>query len=204
MTSGKIGKEISRIPFPVSFDGGKREGEERSMKYSFDLKIGDRVIHVEDEAASAKELWKALAFWDSLPTSGPMEEPDLKFSYRTPGDYEYFALECRSSGKEFKMGERKNAEKSLFPKGWAEIKHGFGEENEEESGKGMTADQERTINGMIKTITERGVKREQIMLRVSEWIGKDWPETSIEAGDVIVQLGEKLRTLPKAQQRRAA
>lgn len=101
------------------------------MKFKFEVRLGDRVIEIEDEAASAHDVWRKIAFWDSLPSAGPNGEADLRFSHRTPQGYEFFALECRSAGQEFKFGQKKD-DKQLFPKGWEPIQHGA-DDHEEDS-----------------------------------------------------------------------
>lgn len=101
------------------------------MKFTFDLRLGDRTIRIEDDATTEHELWRKLAFWDSLPTSGPNGETDLRFSYRTPQGFEFFALECRSIGQEFKFGQKKD-DKHLFPKGWEAMQHGGARDEYEE------------------------------------------------------------------------
>src|SRR5262249_8248391 len=106
--------------------------KEEWMRFTFDLKLGDRVIKIEDEAATPAEVFKKIAFWDSLPNEGPAGELDLKFSYRTPKGYEYYAIECPSAGQEFKFGELKD-KKGLFPKDWEKILNGTNEYEEAES-----------------------------------------------------------------------
>ena len=105
------------------------------MKYAFDLKIGDRVVRIEEEVAGEHEFWQRMAFWDSLPQAGPGGEADLRFSYRTPKGYEYYALECRSAGQQFDFGQMNRTTKDLFPKGWSRIHHGLREEHEEWAGQ---------------------------------------------------------------------
>jgi hypothetical protein len=101
------------------------------MKIQFPVKVGDREIQIEEEVANMAEAWQFIASWDALPQAGPNGEGDLRFSYRTPQGYEYYAIKCPSSGKEFKFGQLKNEKHKLFPKDWAPILHGR-EEFEEE------------------------------------------------------------------------
>lgn len=104
------------------------------MKFSFDLRIGDRVIHIEEEVAGEHQFFQRMAFWDSIPAAGPNGEADLRFSYRTPKGFEYYAIECRSAGEQFDFGQLKKETKDLFPKSWTQIQHGLREEREEWDG----------------------------------------------------------------------
>lgn len=104
------------------------------MKFSFDLHIGDRVIRIEEEVADEHVFFQRMAFWDSLPTAGPNGEADLRFSYRTPKGYEYYAIECRSAGEQFDFGQLNKPSKDLFPKTWSRIQHGLREERDEWEG----------------------------------------------------------------------
>jgi hypothetical protein len=103
------------------------------MKIKFSVKVGDRTIQIEDDVANVAEAWRLVAFWDSLPQAGPAGQGDLKFSYRTPQECEYFAIACPSSGQEFKFGQFRKDKDKLFPKHWAPILHGREEFDEEQA-----------------------------------------------------------------------
>lgn len=105
------------------------------MKFTFDLKIGDRTIRIEEEVAGEHQFWQRMAFWDSLPAAGPNGEADLRFSYRTPKGYEYYALECRPAGQQFDFGQMNKPTKDLFPKSWSQIQHGLREAHDEWHGE---------------------------------------------------------------------
>ena len=105
------------------------------MKFSFDLMVGDRVIRIEEEVAGEHQFFQRMAFWDSIPVAGPGGEADLQFSYRTPKGFEYYAIECRSSGKQFDFGQLNKPSKDLFPKNWTPIQHGLREERDEWNGR---------------------------------------------------------------------
>lgn len=101
------------------------------MRFKFDLRVGDRVIQIEEEVASEHQFFQRMAFWDSIPAAGPNGEADLRFSYRTPKGFEYYAIECRSAGEQFDFGQLKKETKDLFPKSWTPIQHGLREERDE-------------------------------------------------------------------------
>jgi hypothetical protein len=94
------------------------------MKFEFDLRVGDRVIRITDEAETQTEFFQKMAFWDTIPNAGPNGEAELKFTYRTPKGYEYYSIACPDAGVEFKFGEFKEKKKCLFPKTWEPILHG--------------------------------------------------------------------------------
>lgn len=104
------------------------------MKFQFDLRLGDRVIRIEEEVDGPHQFWQRMAFWDSIPQAGPGGEADLRFSYRTPKGYEYYALESRSAGQQFDFGQMNRPTKDLFPKSWSRIQHGLQEAHEEWAG----------------------------------------------------------------------
>jgi pyruvate/2-oxoglutarate dehydrogenase complex dihydrolipoamide acyltransferase (E2) component len=103
------------------------------MKFEFDLRVGDRVIRISDEAANATEFFQKMAFWDTIPHAGPNGEAELKFSFRTPKGCEYYSIECGDAGKEFKFGQFKADKTRLFPKTWESILHGAERYEEEET-----------------------------------------------------------------------
>jgi hypothetical protein len=104
------------------------------MKFEFDLRVGDRVIRIIDEANSQTEFFQKMAFWDTVPKAGPNGEAELQFTFRTPQGYEYYSIACPDAGKEFKFGQPKGEQKrgQLFPKTWEPILHGADHHEEEE------------------------------------------------------------------------
>jgi hypothetical protein len=54
--------------------------------------IGKSVIEVSAE--TAKQAIKESAFFQSLPSTCPVCDSLLKFTHRTPQDFEFFGLEC--------------------------------------------------------------------------------------------------------------
>lgn len=109
------------------------------MKFSFDLQLGNRSIRIEEEVAGEHQFFQRMAFWDSLPASGPSGEDDLRFSYRTPKGFEYYAIECRSAGMQFDFGQMNKQSKDLFPKSWSRIQHGQRDEHDEWAGDSAPA-----------------------------------------------------------------
>src|SRR5262245_12974730 len=107
------------------------------MKFEVDLRVGDRVIRITDDAATPAEFFQKMAFYDTIPPAGPNGEADLKFMYRTPQGYEYYTIESESAGEEFKFGQLKEAKGvipkgSPFPKSWEPLQHGSERYEEEE------------------------------------------------------------------------
>lgn len=102
------------------------------MKFEFDLRVGDRVIRITDEAATPAEWFRKMAFYDQIPKAGPGGEAELKFTYRTPKGYEYFSIACPDAGMEFKFGQFREQKERLFPKAWEQILHGLDHYEEEE------------------------------------------------------------------------
>src|SRR5215468_8992366 len=95
------------------------------MKFEFDLRVGDRVIRIMDEAETQTEFFQKMAFWDTIPKAGPNGEAELHFTYRTPQGYEYYSIACPDAGLEFKFGQFQKNKNSLFPKTWEQILHGL-------------------------------------------------------------------------------
>jgi len=72
-----------------------------------------RNITLELDATDLKELWRRLAFLDSLPTEcghcGSTEVAPMH--WREP---EYFKIGCKACKAEINLGMRKNEQKSLY------------------------------------------------------------------------------------------
>lgn len=132
------------------------------MRFEFDLKLGDRVIRMADEAATPAEVFERMAFWDSLPKKGPGGEGDLEFSYRTPKGFEYYAIVCPSAGQEFKFGQLKDEKGQLFPKGWEELRRGADDHHEEEEpqrkpdARGGDAPKAAELDKLAEQLVQRG------------------------------------------------
>lgn len=151
------------------------------MKFSFDLRIGDRSIRIEEEAADEHEFWRRMAFWDSLPAAGPNGEADLRFSYRTPKGFEYYTLECRSAGMQFDFGQMNKPTKDLFPKSWSQIQHGQREEREEyqgvpaapSPGPASAASNREAFDAVLKALIDAGISRKEIADEICNLNGGD-------------------------------
>jgi hypothetical protein len=76
--------------------------------------IGKSVIEVSAE--TAKQAIKESAFFQSLPSTCPVCDSLLKFTHRTPQDFEFFGLECTGEDHHStNFGQNKNG-KDLFYK----------------------------------------------------------------------------------------
>lgn len=93
------------------------------MKYSFELKLGDRTLRIEDEAEDERAFIRAMSFWDTIPQCGPGGEADLEFCFRSGKakngkPYTYYSIVCPSAQMEFIFGQHlENVEgNKLFPR----------------------------------------------------------------------------------------
>ncbi len=102
------------------------------MRFQFEIKIGETVFQISDEAANPAEFFQKVAFYQELPENGPNGEIDLKLCYRTPQGYEYYSIISESAGQEFKLGQLKDEKGQLFPKGWEPWIRGSHQEHEED------------------------------------------------------------------------
>ena len=85
------------------------------IKFSYDLKIGRTVIHIEDEAASQKELFEKVSPMQAVEIAANGKD-DVYLSVRTTrGGDKYYALVCPSEGLEFPFGVLKDGGGALFP-----------------------------------------------------------------------------------------
>lgn len=95
------------------------------MQVKFDLTVGNKTYTITDEAATQAELIQKLAFYNSIPTTGPNGETDLTFRHRTvklkSGDGEYFSIVSEQAGQEFNFGQSAKRQGDLFQKGWQEL-----------------------------------------------------------------------------------
>jgi len=114
------------------------------MKFSYDLKIGATVIHIEDEAGSQKEMFEKISPMQAVEIAATGKK-DVYLSVRTTkGGDKYYALVCPSEGLEFPFGVLKEGGGTLFPgkyikaekktiQKWFPMQHGTVADPEEES-----------------------------------------------------------------------
>lgn len=105
------------------------------MKVSYELKIGDKVYYIEDEADSMEDFVRKIAPYQALEIEA-RGKTGVYLSYRkTADDDEYFALFHAETGTELHLGVRKDGSKMLFPgkfdkarkttdKSWKPVLHG--------------------------------------------------------------------------------
>lgn len=106
------------------------------MKFTAQIKFGNRMITIEDEAADLRDMFHKMNIYDALPSEGPGGEEDLKFSHRVVKngrgqDCDYYSVVCEKAGQEFKFGILSTS-KDLFPKGWEPIRRGAFRERQDE------------------------------------------------------------------------
>lgn len=118
------------------------------MQFTLKLIIGESEITITDEAADIKDFFKKAAMWQSIPTTGPGGERDVRFRYvkTKQDDYEYYSVISDASGKEFKFGQVKKDATRLYPKGWAPI-FGAGRPDEDEDDHQLAALPKSNGNG---------------------------------------------------------
>lgn len=51
---------------------------------------------IKIDAEDSKELIQQGAFWQSLPTECPTCKASIHFSYRAPGNFQYYGLKCNN------------------------------------------------------------------------------------------------------------
>lgn len=102
------------------------------MDFKFKIKVGSTEIEITESAANHKEFIQKLQFFTSLPTKGPKGAEDLKFVARktSKGDI-YYSLISEQDKAEFKLGQHKNKEETLYGKGWFDL---FGTDGMDEDG----------------------------------------------------------------------
>lgn len=100
------------------------------MDFKFKIKVGSTEIEITESASNHKEFIQKLQFFTSLPTKGPKGAEDLKFVARktAKGDV-YYSLISEQDKSEFKLGQHKNKEETLYGKGWFDL---FGSEADQD------------------------------------------------------------------------
>lgn len=84
----------------------------------FKAKVFAVGTELEFEEASQKELWKRLAFFQSLPDTCPIDDTPTRFYYKEPDGNSYFSVV--NTGQlhlEYKLGQYKESKDDLFGKG---------------------------------------------------------------------------------------
>lgn len=111
------------------------------MDFKFKITVGTTEIEITEKADNHKQFIEKLSFFSSLPSKGPNGADDLKFVARktSKGDT-YYSLISEKDKAEFKLGQHKNKEESLYPKGWEDLfgAVNYGDENQ-------TAQQEQPV-----------------------------------------------------------
>ena len=85
---------------------------------SYKAKVYAVGTELEFEEVSLKEMWKRLAFFQSLPDTCPIDDTPTRLFYKEPEGNSYFSVV--SSGQlhfEYKLGQYKEAKDDLFGKG---------------------------------------------------------------------------------------
>jgi hypothetical protein len=112
------------------------------IKFKYDLKIGRTIIHIEDEAASQKELFEKISPMQAVEIAANGKD-DVYLSVRTTkGGDKYYALVCPSQKLEYPFGVLKDGDGVLFPgkynktekkttQGWITLQHGTVTDSEE-------------------------------------------------------------------------
>lgn len=95
------------------------------MEFKFRIKVGATEIEITENASSQREFFEKISFFSGLPTKGPNGAEDLKIVYRkTKSGDEFYSIVSETDDMEYKFGIHKNADKTLFPKGWVELYKG--------------------------------------------------------------------------------
>lgn len=89
------------------------------MQFQFKMKIGQVEFTFVENAATHKEFFEKVAFYASLPKTGPNGEDDLRVEFRSTREgYTYYSLVSDAAGQEYMFGQAKDNPGELFPKGW--------------------------------------------------------------------------------------
>lgn len=115
------------------------------------IALGAFTVEVSEE--NQKDLIRQAAFWSEIPKSCPLCNADLRFSYRSPQDNQYWGMQCLGPvTHEVNFGVYKDANLGLYYKDeWHEEFGGRQQTNEYSSdGQQHTANQhsaQSTSNG---------------------------------------------------------
>lgn len=87
----------------------------------FELKIivGTQEVTIREETENHAKFFEKIAFFSSLPKTGPTGSKNLRFSHRrTKEGYDYYSIIDDDAKQELKFGQSKDAPGTLFTKGW--------------------------------------------------------------------------------------
>lgn len=94
------------------------------MQFKLKKKIGQTEFEITETAEDAKDFFKRVSFFNTLPSVGPNGEDDLVITYRaTKEGHEYFSIVSQKAKQEFKLGQSKD-NITLYAKGWEPLFEG--------------------------------------------------------------------------------
>lgn len=89
------------------------------MQVQFKLKIGQNEFILTESVENHSEFFQKLHFYSTLPQVGPNGEDDLVLTFRVAqNQYEYYSIVSKKAGLEYKFGQSKKNDGTLFGKGW--------------------------------------------------------------------------------------
>lgn len=91
------------------------------MQISFKKTIGNQEFTFTLVANTQKEFFEKVAFYASLPTTGPNGETDLVVTHRNPKGYNYYSIVSEKAGKELLFGQINDQSQTLFAKDWQDL-----------------------------------------------------------------------------------
>lgn len=104
------------------------------MQVQFELVIGENKFTLIETVENNSEFFQKLHFYSTLPKVGPNGETDLVLTFRVAqGQYEYYSIVSKKAGQEYKFGQSKKNDGSLFGKGWEPLYSAGQEEGREET-----------------------------------------------------------------------
>lgn len=102
------------------------------MQVQFKLKIGQNEFILTESVENHSEFFQKLHFYSTLPQVGPNGEDDLVLTFRVAqGQYEYYSIVSKKAGQEYKFGQSKKNDGTLFGKGWEPLYQSNGANGEE-------------------------------------------------------------------------
>jgi hypothetical protein len=112
------------------------------MQVQFELVVGENKFTLTENVENHSEFFQKLHFYSTLPKVGPNGETDLVLTFRVAqGQYEYYSIVSKKAGLEYKFGQSKKNDGSLFGKGWEPVYNANGNNEEGSDDQGIAPGQ---------------------------------------------------------------
>lgn len=93
--------------------------EQKAATVQFEVKLGTKKFVINQPISSNIDFFKTLAFYSSLPETGPNGETDLVLQVRyTKEGYMYLSVVSKQAGQELVIGQSQQRPGECFVKDW--------------------------------------------------------------------------------------